>query len=340
MGDIKWFRFLNNKDRDSLNRHYDPRSGLVVRQERVDGNYYAYFRNHVDFATKTRKLPKNFHEVVIGRQKPRFDFDKAKTREELDKAVEEVCLAAMKIVPLVKPENFIYFTSHRIDNPKLLDKYSAHLVINDYYYRNHVQNRELFNLVSKEISPESLAILDGGVYSSVQCFRMLGNSKLGETRPKKYEKLVLQGQEYAFTTKYERMYDMELLRASLLGQVEGCSLLPDLVDESRPEGHEDLEDEVVREVMKFCRGKIRDFPFRKRSVEGNMIMLQRVHPSFCPGCKRIHENENPYIKINVIDIYFVCRRGRPIYLGQLGENCRKPLFFEEHESLSTKFCLF
>ncbi|SHO33279.1 DNA helicase/primase [Cedratvirus A11] len=340
MGDIRWFRFLNNKDRDSLNRHYALSSGLIVRQERPDGNYYAYFRNHVDFATKTRRLPKNFHEVVMGRQKPRFDFDKAKSKEELDKAVEEVCLAVMKLVPLIRPENFIYFTSHRIGKVDLPDKYSAHLVINNYYYRNHTQTRELFNLVSKEISPESLAILDGGVYSSVQCFRILGNSKLGETRAKKYEKLFLGNQEYAFTTKYERMYDMELLRASLLGQVDGCSLLPDLIDESRPESQEDLEDDVVREVMRFCRNRIRDFPFRKRSVEGNMIMLQRVHPSLCPGCKRIHENENPYIKINVIDIYFVCRRGRPIYLGQLGEDCRDPLPFEEKEGVSTKFSLF
>jgi hypothetical protein len=340
MGDIRWFRFLNNKDRDSLNRHYALGSGLIVRQERNDGNQYAYFRNHVDFATKTRKLAKNFHEVVMGRQKPHFDFDKAKTREELDRAVEEVCLATMKIVPMVQPENFIYFTSHRTGSANLEDKFSAHLVVNSYYYRNHTQARELFNLVSKEISPESLAILDGGVYSSVQCFRMLGSSKLGETRPKKYERLLLQGQEYAFVTKYERMYDMELLRASLLGQVDGCSLLPDLIDESRQESQEDLEDEVVREVMKFCRGKIRDFPFRKRSVEGNMIALQRVHPSLCPGCKRIHESENPYIKINVIDIYFVCRRGRPVYLGQLGENCRKPLPFEEKESTSGKFSRF
>ncbi|QIN54376.1 putative DNA helicase/primase [Cedratvirus kamchatka] len=326
MGDIRWFRFLNNKDRDSLNRHYALSSGLIVRQERIDGNYYAYFRSHIDFATKTRRLPKNFHEVVMGRQKARFDFDKAKTKEELDKAVEEVCLATMKIVPLVRPEDFIYFTSHSEE------RFSAHLVINNHYYRNHIQARELFNLVSKEISPQSLAILDSGVYSSVQCFRMLNNSKLGETRPKKYEKLFLGNQEYTFTTKHERMYDMELLRASLLGQVEGCALLPDLVDESRPEGHDDLEDDVVREVMKFCRSKIRDFPFRKRSIEGNMIALQRVHPSLCPGCKRIHENENPYIKINAIDIYFVCRRGRPIYLGQLGENSREPFLFEEREN--------
>lgn len=334
MGDIRWFRFLNNKDRDSLNRHYALSSGLIVRQERPDGNYYAYFRNHVDFATKTRRLPKNFHEVVMGRQKARFDFDKAKTKEELDKAVEEVCLAVLKIVPLLVPENFIYFTSHG------QDKFSAHLVINRHYYRNHRQVRELFNLVSKEISPESLAILDAGVYSSVQCFRMLGNSKLGESRPKKYEKLLLQGQEYAFTTKYERMYDMELLRASLLGQVDDCTLLPDLLDETRPEGQEDIEEDKVREVMKFCRSKIRDFPFRKRSVEGNVVMLQRVHPSLCPGCKRIHENENPYIKINAIDVYFVCRRGRPVYLGQLGEDSREPFSFEEKENVSTKFSLF
>lgn len=322
MSEIRWYRFLNNKERDCLSKHYSLNGGLVVRHETNNGNFYAFFRNHVDFVQKTRHLPKNFHEVIMGNQKAHFDFDKAESREDLYFAIEEVSLALLKLLPITA-DNLLLFTSHG------KDKNSAHLVINGYFFRNNLQTRELCNLVCKQVSEKTRNILDIGVYGSVQCFRMLGSSKLGQNRVKKYEKLVINGQEYSFTTPHERMYDMELLRASLVSQVSGCKLLPDLYVEKQEEREEDLQDEIVKETMQFCRRRLRNFPFKKRSIEGNIINLQRIKPSLCPSCKRVHENENPFIKLNVIDVYFGCRRGKIIFLGQLGEDDPEPLPFEE-----------
>lgn len=319
---ITWYDYLNNSNKNSLSRHYNLKDGLVVRREKERGNEYAWFRNHIDFFVKTRSYPQNFHEVVCGPRKAYFDFDKAQSLEELEKSVEEVCLVLLKLLPIQKKDLFL-FTS-------LGDKkFSAHLVVNNYYYSSGRQVKQLFLLVLKEVSERVKEILDPAVYSTIQNFRLLGSSKWGEKRPKVHAKLFLEKEEVQYDFPDPDSYPMQILNISLLGCTNKCTLLPDLFKEEEKE-QEDIEESEVKRIINFCRERMEEFPFRKREIIGDIISLERVRPSYCKNCKRVHEKENPYItarKIILIEgeemenkeIFFHCRRGKTLYLGQLEE---------------------
>lgn len=48
--------------------------------------------------------------------------------------------------------------------------------------------------------------------------------------------------------------------------------------------------------------------FKVLRIEDNRIDLKRINPYNCPICKRIHDNQNPYIFISNKNILFNCRR--------------------------------
>lgn len=52
------------------------------------------------------------------------------------------------------------------------------------------------------------------------------------------------------------------------------------------------------------------FKIRKNGIIKNMIICDRILPSYCQQCKRIHELENPFIIIeeDYNKLYFYCRR--------------------------------
>jgi hypothetical protein len=52
------------------------------------------------------------------------------------------------------------------------------------------------------------------------------------------------------------------------------------------------------------------FKIRKNGIKGNMIICDRMLPSYCQQCNRIHELENPFIIVNEDKnkIYLYCRR--------------------------------
>lgn len=308
----KWYFYLNNDKRDSLLKHY-PREGLIVCWERPNRRLYGYFRNHIEFAMYSKDFPakeKSFHEVIMGGQKPHFDFDNAQSLESLQEAIEEVAQVLIELLPIV-PEQILLFTSHGHG------KISAHLVVDGVFHRNNVQSREFFRRVLEKVSENTRSILDHGVYSSCQNFRILGSTKMGQMRPKKYSPLTLKGEQYSFPTPRDpRLLPGEILRASLISQIAQCKFLPDLVNESERKAVPDIECEKVRQIFEFCRSKMTEFPFQISSVEGNSILLKRTAPSMCTGCERIHMSENPYILCRHFDVYFYCRRGSCISLGQ------------------------
>jgi len=310
---VIWYDFLNNPSRRSLCKDYNLQEGLVVRWETTAGNKYAWFMNHIHFQSGTKNLSQNFHEVVTGKRKAYFDIDKAESIEELYETAERVCKAVMKIVPECEKKDFFLFSS----NSK--DKFSAHVILHNFYFSSHLQVKELFNLVCKEM-PDKAELLDSGVYSSTQNLRMLNSSKLGQNRPKIHdENLVIDGEKVVYVPPEPDLYSMEILRISLVGCIYGCKLLPDLYKEGQKE-EQDLEGSDINKAVKLCRERIKDFPFKKKEVVKNNILLQRIRPSQCPSCRRVHEHENPYIKVNVLDVFFHCRRGRYYFVGQLGED--------------------
>jgi hypothetical protein len=67
--------------------------------------------------------------------------------------------------------------------------------------------------------------------------------------------------------------------------------------------------------LKILYNYLHDIPFKIRHRKGNVIVLDRIKPSYCNICKRIHEHENGYvIVIDDEQIWYSCRRGKGIML--------------------------
>ena len=71
---------------------------------------------------------------------------------------------------------------------------------------------------------------------------------------------------------------------------------------------------------------------------GNLLLtFRRKHASYCENCKRVHENENPFVTVVGLErnVYFHCRRGEnkenlgnTVFINSCENHLLKELFFE------------
>lgn len=327
----KWYNYLNNKRRTSLLQR-EKQDGLIICWERAN-RQYARFDGVNEFANlmiRKTSSDRTFHEVIIGNQKPHFDIDGAENMEQFSRAVDEIITAILDLlkIPLGR---ILLLTSH---GP---DKISGHLVVDRFCHSDHQQAKAFFNLVKNQVSEETVKILDVGVYSSVQNFRIAGCQKPYTQRIKRLEEYTYRGQKvnYLFFEDYGNDL-VGLLHASLLGQTQGCKMLEDVTISKKFSDQTYTSDEID-EILELCREHFNnDFPFHFLGIKGSFITLRRLVASFCERCQRIHEHDNPYIIRDGRYIYFHCRRGQNRTLvGEIEMNIELP--FEPTEDEIRKF---
>ena len=86
----------------------------------------------------------------------------------------------------IKVEDFLIFQSNgRVEKDnKSLQKYSHHIVLNNYYFEHRLETEFICSKV-KEKFPEYSIFLDN-VYSKNQCIRILHSTKIGTERTKRF----------------------------------------------------------------------------------------------------------------------------------------------------------
>lgn len=73
----------------------------------------------------------------------------------------------------------------------------------------------------------------------------------------------------------------------------------------------EILDSELEQILNKCEEKYEnEWTYEVRSVEGNLIILNRLAPSLCPVCgdDKLHESENPLLYILGNRVYFYCRR--------------------------------
>jgi hypothetical protein len=324
--------------------------------------YFALFDSYLDFYTYMLKFPiedRNFFEVILGDlpQKPHFDIDISKEKVGGDEDIVQIgdilyqaviqcsieVLEELSIKVNIETDILIY-NSHGID------KRSYHILINNRCHDGNEEAKAFYDAVIEKIkemfttkNPKyleyiKLNLIDRGVYSVKQQFRIMGCQKYGSNRPKRFlEKFKYHDIEY--THKYieefrnVEMKKLAVLYESLVSFVSGCSYLPSLVkpkiynNYGVTEGHY-LSDDTINRCMNMLREKMEYCPFSISSVddEKNTIYLKREAPSYCQICKNRepHESRDPLIYIFKGAVYWNCLRhdkGVPnLYLGDLSMN--------------------
>jgi hypothetical protein len=97
----------------------------------------------------------------------------------------------------------------------------------------------------------------------------------------------------------------------------------------------ELAKKALSKLAEYAGMSVHDslFPYKIKSVQGNLVLLRRERPSMCKVCESIHEKEHPYLRINKVgDINFDCRRStshgdgtyRTLRVGNLGETFGTP----------------
>lgn len=326
--------------------------GNDKREKRV----FGYFESYVEFGIYQMRFKEEkrcFYEEIFGEypQKPRFDID-IKIDEERESEIDNEDIKDKVIEKIIEifnengikielKKDILICTSHG------KNKKSYHIIIDNYCHLNNKEAKSFYNLVINRLPENIKKYVDNGVYNSKQQFRIVGSQKLDSNRPKIFnDKWKFKDTEiiykYIETPDNEGHKIMLQLESTLITCINNCKILPSFIKEennnkgsnSKSVGEykkyedEEITKEVGIEALKLLAsfgGLTIDnplFPYKFVSVSGQIVILKRIKPSNCRICKRIHENENPYLIIigNEKLVYFHCRRADPnkkLLIGKL-----------------------
>lgn len=329
---MKWFHYLvHNPERKhpGLLKYLQPGHFVVCWE--LEHRMYAQFsaphklREYIkDKAIPYHKLC--FYEINLENhsRKPYFDIDMKTddgvlTLEEAEDVVNEL---KKNILRLVEDAVIAVYTSHTSK------KFSFHVVVVNKSLSNHLESKEFYAQAVKEMNPGYHKYIDEGVYSKKQQFRLIGCHKWGKENDKELcERLCW---KYEIPKRYRKNTWYYNFLMSLVSVTCDCDPLSGFQPPEKPRyDHGSLEydeEDLDRVLEMFFTDEMKEtFRFLNMTEqEGAMvIILQRLRPSECQICKRVHEHENPFLIVNGDgNIYFDCRRRtgekKMKYIGSLG----------------------
>jgi hypothetical protein len=186
-----------------------------------------------------------------------------------------------KLTKMYEPEILVYniSTSHHIVVANFsFSAASCEMLANAIYERVYEQY------------PQEASLIDTVVYKKIQMFRLEGSTKYAQRRWK-----------YLADTK--ELSSLEIFKKGIVSYVDECHHISDdrvvdvMIDIGVYEPSE-RDSNTKRNIKKIPKG------FTARKVLDNLTVLNRISPSFCDVCKRVHEHENAYM----VGRHFFCYR--------------------------------
>jgi len=289
---------------------------------------YTYFESYIQFTIYFLKLKQEsrcFYEIVFGEkiQKPHFDVDMELTQEEINlgldkKVVNDLINQIVKLIPEVNLERDICIYSSHDDKQQNKEKYkiSYHVIINHFYHSNHEQAKAFYYMVMKNLPKEYFdnSWIDHSVYSKTQQFRIYGSQKSKTNRVKIFHDVWELNKKKIIHKTDEEWDDEDMkflinLNESLVGaRISNCKKLPDFeipieYQKRKYIKSEDVDRDLAMEAVILLAKSVgttpdsKSFPYKFDKVDSSFVLLKRVKASRCKMCKRIHQNENPYLLI-------------------------------------------
>ena len=357
----KWFYKLKG---DNGLLHYlcddDKINHLIVSFINSEGyRFYTSFETHSQFIIYMLKIPlekRCFHEVAIENriQKMRFDLDIKRYKYYEDQIIEEITEKDVQVffdqlidsiiseynslgLKVDPQRNILVFSSHG------KTKWSYHIIVDGFCVDHHKEAGELFKRISSKLPKDRLEWLDSGIYSANHCLRILGSVKEGEIdgereirvkileKTWKYKDQEIKF-EYTETPKHEKHQLALEFERSFITLVNNCYPIPSLVQKQALNGLDrkceiQADDDILNYAFILFQS-IYGNVFNLVGSMGNMIMMSRNYASGCPICDRVHEHENGFLLLKMIEtenqgirkyeIYFDCRRsnGKRMKLGE------------------------
>lgn len=293
---------------------------------------FAVFDFYTDFYRFQQQVsPENrcFYELILGEQaqKPHFDIDLPVTGDpaEASKAGGRLLRALIRGCRAVFAEHgraldlerdLCVYTSHGDT------KRSYHLVLNHHCHRDNAEARAFYEAVMEHVDDPNRGAVDAAVYSSKQLFRIVGSTKRGKDRVKRFvEDFEIGGTHVKHVYSIPERVDLSILYESLVTMTVECAYFPRLVKEreysSLPQ--QDLSEEDVGLFLSLLAESAAAGDYSVASLAGSVLNLRRNRASRCPVCERSHNAENPYMFCVGENVYWNCRRsegGRSFLVGR------------------------
>lgn len=149
-------------------------------------------------------------------------------------------------------------------------KTSWHVVVSNYYLEDHHHCKYIASLIPGKS-------IDMAVYSSTQFLRMEGSHKNGRVKKR---------------SGYHELAPLSKFQEGLISCIDNATKM--VVKMPKP---------LVSHTA-LSGGDYDKTAFRVRSQKGNTIFLDRIRPSYCAICKRMHDSEN----IAIINGRLICWR--------------------------------
>ena len=336
---LRWYPFLTKDNRGAL-LNVIKRDNVTLIISKVDHNDNRSFAhltgvgNLVELLLKTPTPYLAYHEYILGErpQKMRFDIDLTDDRAHelgmqstnLTTIGEEICHRLIESI-ITTIHNLTGRTLEVMTDILLTEshgpgKFSRHIILSTTSIDGYKEAHHLFNLITAPFTEwVRTGIIDPGIYSKLKSFRILGCAKLaGDNRIKKLTKVYTHKDvEYTYTPRhYNPSVDNYLLLvATLISNVDNCQLVP-IVLPAKEYPNYYIGDQTLDYVIKIVHrefGNVYEF----NDVKGNSVCFNRLEPSYCDICRRIHEKMNMLVLVQRGRLVQYC--GRSNGIGQILE---------------------
>jgi len=353
---VNWYYSLkdhgNSKGLFSVYPRNTVKNKLLVCWDFFDSSdnksrrYYSLFKNYIDFALYHFKLKENircFYEIILGEkpQKPHFDLDidmNELGEKDIQTIFNDLIISIIDVldkknIKINLEKDVCVYTSHG------KDKYSFHVVINNYCHADNDEAKGFYLEVCKNLPHEYVnrKWVDSSVYSITQQFRCLGSHKLNSDRTKifqetwMYKNKVIHHKYVEEADSKKQLFLIQLNESLVGARTSECELLPSYRNFSDEivsyTASEDINMEEAKEAMNLLaasagiKWRSSKNPFAFDKIEGPFVILKRLKSSRCKICKRIHEHQNPYLWISTDkSVYYHCRRAaadKKLFIGNL-----------------------
>lgn len=287
-------------------------------------NLFLYFSKWSEFMNIYEKIPieeRHFYEIINNECKFFLDLDSKidnMKKEEWNIYVNNIkkCLKSVIYEITGNKINIIEFESLIFPTE---DKYSSHLIINEFRF-NIEQCKRICNIIIDKLDTKTSKIIDNKIYNNWRSLRLQESTKIDSRRIKK---LKIDNQ-YIDTFNLDglvtRIDDTISFNISL-DNFYKSNKKTNIFDNFKFYNFNKHSDYIVNEedvaFIKKNYNKLELFVnkfhncqdvFVTHKIINNMIMYIKKAPYNCNVCNRTHENQNPYIYINHSEIYFNCRR--------------------------------
>ncbi len=318
--------------------------GFHIFENRGNVRRFAAFNTYVEYYNYMQTLPpelRNHFETVEGHkhQKPRFDIDiKPEVLTTIFRPEDILNDLIYNIINYSKELDYdILFKDILLYESHGKEKYSYHVVINNWYHIDHIEAKLFYRGVVNRMKQDTATFVDPAVYSSLQEFRILDNCKSGTTR---FKRVIYNHKYYTHTLEKTPVDPIQELEASLLTIIG--------------KNHQHLEipysSEKVGNTTNISINNLDidvPYPFEIDKEVSYGIRLQRMKDDYgkpfaapCVVCKDMigdpicHENDNAFLTIEERNVYFRCFRNAKLkyLLKVIGTEPKLKLVLEDSDT--------